>query len=325
LAIVTPPPTLDLDYYRQMYPELNIFPDEVAKVHCEKFAVEQGHTTCFYDRYEYLKVFLQKLIDADDKLKALEISPWDSPFLRGDNVKYFEVMNAEEVRKATVGVQRNLDTIPEKIDFVGAKGDLSVINETFDIVFSAHVIEHCPDLVEHFQNVSKILNAGGLYIMVVPDKRYCFDYYHSESTISEVIDAFVNDRKIPRLADVINFAYTRTHNNPILHWLGEHGERYGYRKNPPTEGDARAEILGEYFFDDGSEADYQKLAHLVKKYAEALKEDAYISAHNWRFTPDSFGYIINMLNKFELIDLRLFRLCHTVWGRLEFVAMLEKP
>jgi len=32
-----------------------------------------------------------------------------------------------------------------------------------------------------------------------------------------------------------------------------------------------------------------------------------------------------MLNKFELIDLRLFRLCHTVWGRLEFVAMLEKP
>lgn len=323
MAIVDFPPEFDWDYYRQAYPELNIFPDIVAKEHYKRFAVEQGHSTCFYDRYEYLKALLQNTIN-ENHLSVLEISPWDSPFLRGDNVKYFEVMNAEEVRKATVGYKRNLDTIPEKIDFVGEKGDLGVINETFDIVFSSHVIEHCPDLVEHFQGVSKILNAGGLYIMVVPDKRYCFDYYHSESTISEVIDAFVNDRKIPRLADVINLAYTRTHNNSVLHWLGEHGERYGYRKKPIPEADARAEILGEYFFDDGSEVDYQKLARLVKKYADALKENAYISVHNWRFTPDSFGYIINMLNKFNLIDLRLFRLCHTIWGRQEFVAMLEK-
>ncbi len=324
MAIITPPPTLDLDYYRQMYPELNNFPDVVLMEHYKRFAVEQGRSTCAYDRREYLQVMLQNTID-NSHLKTLEISPWDSPFLRGDNVKYFEVMSAEDVRKATVGVKRNVDTLPKKIDFVGAKGDLSVVNEKFDIVFSAHVIEHCPDLIEHFRNVSKILNAGGLYVLIVPDKRYCFDYYHSESTISEVIEAFAGKRKIPNLSTVINFAYTRTHNSAIFHWFGEHGERYGYRKIPPMEGDARAEILGEYFFDDGSEVDYQKLARLVKKYADALKENAYISVHNWRFTPDSFGYIINMLNKFNLIDLRLFRLCHTVWGRLAFVAMLEKP
>ena len=324
MAIVTPPPVFDLNYCRQVYPELNNFSDEVLKEHYNKFAIEQGHSTCAYDRRELLQIMLQNTID-NSRLKALEISPWDSPFLRGDNVKYFEVMNAEDLRKATVAVQRKLDTLPEKIDFVGAKGDLSVINEKFDIVFTSHVIEHCPDLVEHFRGVSRILNAGGLYILIIPDKRYCFDYYHSESTISEVIEAFAGKYKNPRLATVINFAYTRTHNDAKLHWLGFHGERYGYRKTPPTEGDARAEILGEYFFDDGREANFQDIAHLVEKYAEALNKGAYISAHNWRFTPDSFGYIVNMLNKLNILDLRLFRLCHTLWGRQEFVAMLEKP
>lgn len=323
MAIFTPPPTFDLNYYRQAYPELNFFPDEILREHYKRFAVEQGHSTCIYDRREYLQVMLQNTIN-DNHFSVLEISPWDSPFLRGETVKYFETMNAEDLRKATVGVQRNLDTLPEKIDFVGAKGDLSVVNETFDIVFSAHVIEHCPDLVEHFQNVSRILNPGGLYIMIVPDKRYCFDYYHSESTISEIIDAFVAERKIPTLADVINFSYTRTHNNPVLHWLGEHGERYGYRKTPPVERDAKTEILGEYFFDEGQGVSCEKFFQLVEKYAEALEKGAYISAHNWRFTPDSFGYIINMLNKLNFINLPLYRLCQTIWGRQEFVAMLEK-
>lgn len=323
MAIFTPPPELDLNYYRQAYPELNRFSADVLKEHAKRYAVEQGRSTCFYDRRELLQVSLQKLIN-DTHLKTLEISPWDSPFLRGENVKYFEVMNAEDLRKATVGVKRNLNTLPKKIDFVGANGDLGVIDETFSIVFSAHVIEHCPDLVRHFQSVSRILHAGGVYVMIIPDKRYCFDYYHSESTVSEVLDSFAHGQKIPRLADVINFAYTRTHNNAILHWLGFHGERYGSRKVPPAEGDARAEIMGEYFFDDGTGASFEKMSHLVEKYSEALKNGRYISAHNWRFTPDNFRYIVDMLNKLKLINLSLFRLCHTIWGRQEFVAMLEK-
>lgn len=323
MAIINPPPTADLNYYRQVYPELNNFPDDVLAEHCKRFAAEQGRSTCFYDRREFLQASLQKTVD-ENHLKALEISPWDNPFLRGETVKYFEVVSGDDLRKATVGVKRNLNTLPVQIDFVGANGDLSVVNETFDIVFSSHVIEHTPDLVEHLRGVSRILNAGGLYILIVPDKRYCFDYYQADSTLSEVLEAFAGKRKIPRLADVINFAYTRTHNNAVFHWLGVHGEQYGYRNWAPVEGDARAEIMGEYFFDDGRGANLPALARMTEKYSEALVKGKYISAHNWKFTPDNFKYIINMLNKLTLIDLPLFRLCHTIWGRQEFVAMLEK-
>ena len=322
MPIVNFPPTFDPDYYRKSYPELNHFPDNILLEHYKRFAVEQGRSTCAYDRYEYLQFMLQKLLD-DANLKALEISPWDRPFLGGANVKYFDAVDAESLRQRAAAASRNFARVPSKIDFISPNGDLSVVDETFDIVFSSHVIEHCPDLIEHFLNVSKILNAGGLYVLIVPDKRYCFDYYHAESTISEVIDAFANTRKIPRLADVINQAYTVTHNNAILHWLGEHGKRYGYR-NAPLEPDLKVEVAGEYFSDDGQGISREKLSYLVEKYAEAMTEDKYISTHNWRFTPDNFGYIVDLLNKLQFIDLRLYRLCHTVWGRQEFVAVLEK-
>ncbi|MBQ9496621.1 MAG: methyltransferase domain-containing protein [Selenomonadaceae bacterium] len=322
MPIISFSPEFDANYYRNSYPELNVFPDSILNEHYARFAVEQGHSTCIYDRRECFQKILQDTIDAHE-LKALEISPWDNAFLYGKNVKYFSVEDAETLRKSALEAGRHHNKLPERIDFLSPNGDLSVVDETFDIVFSSHVIEHCPDLVEHLHGVSRILNKGGLYILFIPDKRYCFDHYNSESTISEVIDAFANDRKIPRLADVINIAYTLTHNNSVLHWLGEHGERYGYR-NTPLAADLKVEVMGEYFFDDGKGISREKFLPLIEKYSEALAQGKYISTHNWRFTPDSFRYIINLLNALEFIDLPLYRCCHTIWGRQEFLAMLEK-
>lgn len=215
-----------MNYYRTVYPELNIFTDRILIEHYKRYAVEQGHSTCIYDRREYLKKMLQDTIDGNH-LKALEISPWDDPFLGGANVKYFGIEDSEALKKSAIEANRYNDKVPETIHFVSPTGDLSVVNEKFDIVFSAHVIEHCPDLVEHFKGVANILNPGGLYVLIIPDKRYCFDYYHAESTLTEVIEAFAAKRKIPRLADVINQGFTRTHNNAVLHWFGEHGNHYG--------------------------------------------------------------------------------------------------
>lgn len=322
MPIVAMPPEFDLEYYRRAYPELNIMPDAVLTEHYKHYAVEQGHSTCIYDRREYLQKLLLELINKHH-LKTLEISPWNRPFLRGDSVKYFDAADSETLCKTSAAASRYDNNVPAKIDFVSPKGDLGVVDENFDIVFSSHVIEHTPDLVEHFNQVSRILNPGGVYVLIVPDKRYCFDYYHPESTISEVIDAFATERKIPRLADVINQGFTRTHNNPILHWCGEHGERYGYRKTP-LAADLKVEVMGEYFADNGEDNRREKLLRLIEKYSEALERGEYISTHNWRFTPENFRYIVHMLNALKFIDLRLYRCCNTVWGRQEFTAVLEK-
>ena len=315
-------PEFNLEYYRRTYPELNNFIDDVIKEHYKNFAVEQGRSTCPYDRRDSLHKFLQGAIDKQH-LRTLEIGCGGYPFLRGETVKYFETMSTEALKQHYIDVGYPIEGFIEKFDFVSATGDLGIVNETFDIVFTSHVIEHCPDLVEHFQNVSRLLNRGGLYVLIVPDKRYCFDHYNPESTIAEVIDAFANEHKTARLADVIHHTYTRTHNNPVLHWLGEHGKRYGYR-DTPLEPDANIKIRGETFADDGKGLNREQILRLIEKYAETLDSGEYISAHNWRFTPESFGYIVNLLNALEFIDLKLYRLCHTLWGRLEFIALLEK-
>ena len=307
LPILNFSPEFDLQYYRRAYPELNKFSDEVLTEHYKRFAVEQGRSTCIYDRREYLQALLQDAIDKHN-LKVLEISPWDNPFLRGANVKYFSLEDAEALKNTAIKEKRHFNRTPEKIDFISPTADLGIVNENFDIVFSSHVIEHCPNLVEHLCIVGKILNRGGLYVLIVPDKRYCFDYYNSESTIMEVIDAFVNKRKNPRLADYI---YNGTHNNAILHWLGQHGTHWGGGYNETPES-VDKNLNREDFF------------NRIKKYTTAIEDGEYINAHDWRFTPESFGYIVNLLNALEFIDLKLYRLCHTLWGCQEFVALLEK-
>ena len=326
MAILRLPPEFDVNYYRQSYPELKIFPDDIVIEHAKRFAVEQGRSTCIYDRREYLQILLQNSIDKHH-LKALEISPWDNPFLRGENVKYFDAADTETLRKSlqenATEAGRYANHLPEKIDFVSPSGDLSVVDETFDVVLSSHVIEHTPDLIRHFQSVGNILNAGGLYVLLIPDKRYCFDYYHPESTIAEVMDAYNSERKIPRLADVINVAFTSTHNGPVNHWLGEHGERWGYT-DKPIHSDASVEVMGEFFRGKDKRVSREKLLRLMGKYDESVAQDRYISTHNWRFTPENFGYIVKLLSALKFIDLSLHRLCHTLWGRVEFIAILEK-
>lgn len=68
------PPSFDIQYYRNAYPELQMLSDDVITEHWKRYAKEQGHSTCTYDRREYLALMLKKLIDEND------IDVLDKPF-----------------------------------------------------------------------------------------------------------------------------------------------------------------------------------------------------------------------------------------------------
>ena len=217
------PPTFDIKYYKNCYPELNGLPDEVVTEHYNRYAEEQGRTTCIYDRSEYLKVLLNEIL-AENPLKVLEIGPYDNPTCIGKNVKYFDVHDAATLAANALKAKRPFKNTPEKIHYVEPNGDLQIVDEKFDIVFSSHCIEHQPDLVKHLQNVENILNDEGLYILVIPDKRYCFDHYRNETPVFEVVAAHVNATQIHTFKNLAEATCLRTHNNSILHWLGVHGD-----------------------------------------------------------------------------------------------------
>src|SRR5579872_180659 len=115
---------------------------------------------------------------------TLEIGPFYNPVAKGKNVKYFDVLNQSDLTARAKSIGTPYENIP-KIDFVDPQGDLSVISEQFDVVVSCHCIEHQPDLIDHLQKVEKLLNPGGFYFIIIPDKRYCFDHFIPETTIAE--------------------------------------------------------------------------------------------------------------------------------------------
>lgn len=104
---------------------------------------------------------------------SLEIGPGIMPVLKGEKVKYFDILNLEGL-KEKMGQYLPLDPEMREIDYVVPNGDLSKIsgNAKFSLVFSSHVVEHQLDLVVHFQQVSSLLDDGGYYALMVSLYRW---------------------------------------------------------------------------------------------------------------------------------------------------------
>ncbi|MFD0934805.1 class I SAM-dependent methyltransferase [Methylobacterium trifolii] len=84
----------------------------------------------------------------------------------------------------------------QPVDFVVADGDLDrAIGEehagSFDIVFSSHNLEHIPNPIAHLRSIERILAPDGVFLVVVPDKRGCFDLLRPLSTAGQWIEAYL--------------------------------------------------------------------------------------------------------------------------------------
>lgn len=232
---------------------------------------------------------LGKLLDTQDR--ALEIGPGIAPLICGPNAEYFDV----EDRGAKL---RNSQTNIPSITHLSPTADLTIVPTGVALVCSSHVIEHTPDLIDHLQQVSRLLNAGGRYVLVVPDKRYCFDAGLQPTHLGEVIQAHLEQRTTHQFASIFESAVLRTHNRAGRHWRGRSFER-GYLDDRISR---TQEALGRYHAADG----------------------AYLNAHAWQFTPSVFDTLLRDLKELDFLDLDIEFVCETPKGRNEFTACLVK-
>lgn len=230
--------------------------------------------------------------------RVLEIGPFDAPALHGVNVRYFDVLDQDGLRKRAADHGRNPAGCPV-IDFVSSTGDLGVVNERFDSVLSVHVLEHQPDLIRHLNAVADILVPGGSYYLVLPDKRYCFDHYIPETQTNDVWAAHLEGRQVHGARAILNHRLCLTHNRPFKHWLGVHGP--DPRKSPRR---------------DATEA---------LKDCAAASSGAYVDVHAWFFTPQGFRSVLQELHDRGLCSLRVAAVHATAFGSLEFCAVLTRP
>jgi SAM-dependent methyltransferase len=283
------PEVLEPDAYRAQNPDIASFNDDQLRVHYANHGIAEGRdANSLMTRMDFAAL-VPKHAD------ALEIGPFYNPVLRSRRTRYFDVLSREELieRARVIGIAE--PQVPN-IDFISDIGDLSVVNQDFDVVLSSHCLEHQPDLVRHLQQVQALLRPGGRYFLLIPDKRYCFDHFIPVSTIADVIDAHHHGARTHSLRNVINHRAMTCHNEGARHWAGDHGT---YADNLAARVNA---ALAEYVAHDGK----------------------YIDVHAWFFTPDSTTELITALRELGLIEFSIERLYPTRRESIEFWMVLRR-
>jgi hypothetical protein len=122
--------------------------------------------------------------------RALEIGPSLSPVLakaEGYNVAVLD--HTDQPGLIAKYARGGLDTSAiEAVDFVWQGGPMTDLlkNTKYDAIVACHVIEHAPDFVGFLADCSASLTAGGSIYLIVPDKRYCFDFFQPLSDVAKV-------------------------------------------------------------------------------------------------------------------------------------------
>jgi SAM-dependent methyltransferase len=283
------PAEFDAEVYRHLHPDLTQKNDAQLRRHFREYGIKEGRCAT---RLGSATEFAQLVPgDAD----ALEIGAFYKPYLRGERVRHFDILHRDALVERARALGFPHERIPS-IDYIDPHGDLRCVTQSFDVVLSSHVVEHQPDLVRHLHGVENILRPGGLYFLLVPDHRYCFDHFIAESTIAEVLDAHVSGRRVHSLRSRLEHAALRTHNDPKRHWRGDHGSLEGI---PAAL--------------DGELAVYQ------------AQPGAFVDVHAWYFTPSSFSTVVTQLAELGLTRLRQLRLYPTLHSTNEFWAVLQLP
>lgn len=281
----------DPEYYRTIHGDLSNFPDIELQTHYLCHGCMEGRPCTPYALREHFKDLLPSGGD------VLEIGPFNKPYVTGKNVRYFDVLTRdgliERGRSLGYGAKDLIGT--PVIDYVSPTGDLSFVDRQFEVAVSSHCIEHQSDLIAHLLQVEKLLKLGGEYFLIIPDKRYCFDYYIAETSIADVLCAHVEKRVTHTLNSVIEHRALTTHNDSVRHWRGDHG--------------VLENVVG-------------RVRGALQEYQDAA--GGYIDVHSWQFTPSGFFHLTGLLRELGLTKMEPKQVFNTPYGRLEFCAILSR-
>ncbi|RVB80553.1 MULTISPECIES: methyltransferase domain-containing protein [unclassified Mesorhizobium] len=229
----------------------------------------------------------------------LELGAFDNPVFRkelGDMVKYADWFGKEELLDMHKSNHKRNFNRAVDVDYV-IKDHLFArhVDAKFDLISGSHVIEHIADVVTWLKEIEALLRPGGAVFLAIPDRRYTFDYFRSESTAIQMVRAHEEKLSRPDKWQIFDHFYYHQKVDAEAIWNGM----------PPSEFKSRFSF---------SEA--------IKRSEIASNE--YTDAHCWVFTPSSFEIAINDLRLPGLVGLSVEHVEPTRRGRNEFWTVLRK-
>ena len=213
---------------------------------------------------------------------GLEIGPSHNPIApkrSGYNVEIIDHTNRDQLIEKFKAHGVEVDNI-EEVDYVWdgePYAELTGKSKAYDWIIASHVIEHTPDMIGFLNDCDSVLKDDGMLSLVVPDRRYCFDYFRPSTGISKIIDAHYSNNKRHTPGTVAEFFLNASTRNGQPTW--EKG------------------ATGEHAF-----------IHLEEQAPDvmqtAAKQAEYIDVHAWCFTPQRFRLMIVDLFNLGLIPFK---------------------
>ena len=213
---------------------------------------------------------------------GLEIGPSHAPLFprsRGYSIDILDHASAADLRDKYRGLGIATDAI-EEVDFISdgrLMHDVIGKRDCYDYIVSSHVIEHVTDFVGYFVSCEALLRPGGVAVLAVPDKRFCFDAFQALTTTGEVLEAHSEGQQRHKPSTVFDF-YANIASMPI-----------GGAWDQATTGAINLD---------------QSLASAKSYYDKARSSAEYLDVHGWRFTPNSFRLIMRDLYELEVLEIK---------------------
>lgn len=256
---------------------------------------------------DFRKHIVTDLIKKSDRV--IEFGPLDRPIANKKDFKnaYYadirdtngvkELYSSNEYLKST-GVKIDIETIVD-IDYVvkGTYEQMFQKEEKFDVAILSHVIEHMPDIIAFFKDISSILTKNGKLILIYPDSRYSFDHYRVGTRFIDALLTHTNEEINTRA--VFDFSYNVIKGNiPADYWSG---------------GDTSSIKLPTNNFDDS-----------IKKLNMNSLDSAPDDMHFWPFADYQFVKFLYDLDRAGMSDFEIDECYQTQFNTQEFMVVLSR-
>jgi SAM-dependent methyltransferase len=236
--------------------------------------------------------------------EGLEIGPLCTPIVTksesNGHVWYVDRASTEELKE----IYRDVPyVVPENIvnvDFIWGTHSFSelVKGNIFDYAIASHVIEHVPDMLGWIKEIGEVLKDNGILSLVIPDKRYTFDYLRELSTPGMLVEAYLHHQRRPGPREIFDYLASAREIDVVSAWNGTIDKSSLLPLHDP-----------QFAFD-------------IAK--ESINSDNYHDAHVNTFTPESFLNLLETFAKVNLFDFKVVDFYDTLPNTLEFFISLER-
>lgn len=236
---------------------------------------------------------------------GLEVAPYFNPLVlkKEYNVDYADYVSTEELRaKAALNPGAKNSEVPA-IDYVWIPGKplRSCIpnRKCYDYAVASHVVEHVPNVIGWLNDILVVMKNGATLALCVPDKRYSMDHYRRETTLGQLIGAWIEDRAIPTPSQVFDFlsqTYYDLGKRPAPYELGIDFEKV------------------ERHYSDLKALEYAFWTH---------NEKAYLDTHCTVWNPENFQKLFARLIEMKIMNVSMSEPVESA-ARGEFIVHLTK-